>query len=692
MTSVKRDNDASEYASSSRDSKRPRPRPTEHHEASFSDTTSNAVGTNKSKCHGPLPHGTFTGRTFHRNSLNALETLQLGHVTLDDLIPNDTTYCFATSFVTAHASWLERVFGHRVDNFLLVRNDKRSLKDGQVKVGRGVLEPITIERGEAESRKYQRAVTQSAQGAAILDSELGKGVKIEEIGDASTRITDGPIEDSIKDDPSNSPSQKDGLVDSESDDEVEVLGTKQTIPNWHRIAARPATGGSLHSKILLFRTARGLRVVMTGSNLCLQWRAERDCMWIQDFDAVKMLTREAFCNPPRFEKVLRSFVKDVSKCQSSTDDQYVCNFTSALFDSIDFSTANAELVYSFPRSKNEDDFDKLAGGYPMLAKCVERLRSRDEYKQPDTDDENGCYSDPKDESDKHSGLDVVYATAGSFGDVSPTFLRQMYHVMSSGNIPHVSGRQPSWEEVPSAMKCLWPSTVTAQSMLPSGVINSLRNIPMKYWETIPSEARRRIFHDATPNTPSSGFGISERKVHPVVHGKIIYATPRMANGKGLPSVIYIGSHNFSFAAWGEGAKGPRNIEFGVVLATNDRDMKMEWEQRFPCTIVPHNAIRPPNDPYLPASAHKGIRLEWSMGDPKRAEERLKEYLQRDYAGDDKEMDGLVHVHNDGATDEDDRNGNKSSTSPRDVVDLCGDSEDQIINEKIVIDLYGEDSD
>ena len=240
------------------------------------------------------------------------------------------------------------------------------------------------------------------------------------------------------------------------------------------------------------------------------------------------------------------------------------------------------------------------------------------------------------------------------------------------------------------MKCLWPSTVTAQSMLPSGVINSLRNIPMKYWETIPSEARRRIFHDATPNTPSSGFGINERRCHPVVHGKIIYATPRRANGPGFPSVVYVGSHNFSRAAWGEGAKGPRNIEFGVVLATNDRATRMEWEQRFPCTVIPHNAIRPPNDPYLPASAHKGIRLEWNMGNPKRAEERLLEYLQRDYAGDDEEMDGLVHV-DDGGVNGDDKGGsrgNKPSTSPRDVIDLCGDSEEQ----KVIIDLYDEDSD
>ena len=73
-----------------------------------------------------------------------------------------------------------------------------------------------------------------------------------------------------------------------------------------------------------------------------------------------------------------------------------------------------------------------------------------------------------------------------------------------------------------------------------------------------------------------------------------------------------------------------------------------------------------------------------------AEERLLEYLQRDYAGDDEEMDGLVHVH-DGDENGDDKGcggENKASTSPRDVIDLCGDSEEQ----KVIIDLYDEDSD
>ena len=120
---------------------------------------------------------------------------------------------------------------------------------------------------------------------------------------------------------------------------------------------------------------------------------------------------------------------------------------------------------------------------------------------------------------------------------------------------------------------------------------------------------------------------------------------------------------------------------------------MEWEQRFPCTVIPHNAIRPPNDPYLPASAHRGIRAEWDTGDPKRAEERLREYLQREFVGDDEEVDGLVHVRDNSSDTNEGRGVKRASTSPRDaVVDLCGDSEEQTTDKRAVIDLYDEDSD
>eukprot|EP00561_Arcocellulus_cornucervis_P002746 CAMPEP_0185820524 /NCGR_PEP_ID=MMETSP1322-20130828/23834_1 /TAXON_ID=265543 /ORGANISM="Minutocellus polymorphus, Strain RCC2270" /LENGTH=260 /DNA_ID=CAMNT_0028517837 /DNA_START=94 /DNA_END=872 /DNA_ORIENTATION=+ len=209
-----------------------RPRPTQHIEAN-DDTkpaTTPISGAQKSSNIDPLPHGTFTGRSFHRNSLNALETLELGHVTIHHLIPHSTTHCFATTFKAAHASWLEHIFGKRVDWFLLVKNDKRDVKHGQVKVGRGVLEPIVIERDESQSRKYQRMTAQSVtMSLAKAESAVGKGVKMEQNADG-----DNP---EVKIDPSSNFAMKNDMDgDVSSDDEVEVLGTKRTIPNWHRIA------------------------------------------------------------------------------------------------------------------------------------------------------------------------------------------------------------------------------------------------------------------------------------------------------------------------------------------------------------------------------------------------------------------------------------------------------------------------
>jgi hypothetical protein len=51
--------------------------------------------------------------------------------------------------------------------------------------------------------------------------------------------------------------------------------------------------------------------------------------------------------------------------------------------------------------------------------------------------------------------------------------------------------------------------------------------------------------------------------------------------------VYVGSHNLSIAAWGgpagEGnaAKGPSNVELGVVLATTCKDRAAEWRRRTP---------------------------------------------------------------------------------------------------------------
>mmetsp|Transcript_25160 Transcript_25160/g.54935 ORF Transcript_25160/g.54935 Transcript_25160/m.54935 type:complete len:691 (+) Transcript_25160:76-2148(+) len=606
-----------------------------------------------------LPHGTFTGDTIYRNKLNARETFALGHVSLNDLIPHRTSRCFATTFVDVHATWLERMFGDRVDGLLIVRNDKRDVKFGQRKVGDGELTAITIMEEEVVGRMYQRKTpavvdltveTTSGTGTRTCKNEGNCGTDNGSAIEVDARTGCGATRGSDSD-----------------DDDIEVLGVKRTMPNWHRMAARPASGGSLHSKILLFRTDQGLRVVVAGSNLCPQWTADRDCLWVQDFDVIdskRQQQRQQQRQQPhrassasRFESTLRSFVSDISGCREARDDQYVRRFTSMVLSGIDFSTAKAELVFSFPRSVEEGN--KKPGGWPMLAKAVERTRNQ--YPSPDTDDE----AEDDGSSDPSSGMNVVHATAGSFGDVTPTFLRQMYGVMNTGSA-HAVPTDTTWNQVPDAIKCLWPSIKTAQSMLPSGVINSLRNIPMRYWRTIPPYARRRIFHDAAPNTPSTGFGINERDCHPVVHGKIIFATPRRVSST-FPTLIYVGSHNFSRAAWGEGTTRPRNVEMGVVLATADRDKRMEWIHRLPCALVPHTAVRPRGDPYIPASAHKGIKTEWEKGDPKRAEEMLVSWLARAELGDDEEVDGLVH----------DDVGGRKLPPPREVVKLCG--EDEVVN-------------
>ena len=303
--------------------------------ASTSDSGSSTAAASTASSTAPLPHGTFTGRSIYRNRIGPKETVDLGHVSLQHLIPHSTQKCLCTTFISAGALWMEDTFGRRVRELLVVRHDSRTGgTGGQRKVGDAILEPIEV---------------------------------VESIDRGS------------------------GGSDSDSDDDGIVVSK----PNWHWLRARPASGGILHAKILLFRTQDGLRVVVTGSNLCDQWVGDRDVLWVQDFgvlpqssrkrsrsqqSSMMYLTNPTAQRPLRFEKCLREFVMDITQCRNSgKDDSYVRKYVADLFDGIDFSTAEAELVYSFPRERGSIvNTGRLQGGWPMLAKVVSRLKEQHE--------------------------------------------------------------------------------------------------------------------------------------------------------------------------------------------------------------------------------------------------------------------------------------------------------------------------
>ena len=550
----------------------------------------------------PLRHGTFTGRSIYRNRIGPKETVTLGHVSLQHLIPHSTQKCLCTTFISAGARWMEDTFGDRVKELLVVRHDSRTVQvtksggtGGQKKVGDAILEPIEV---------------------------------IESTADRSSS----------------------GGVSSDSDSDDDIVVSK---PNWYWLRARPASGGILHAKILLFRTRGGLRVVVTGSNLCDQWVGDRDVLWMQDFDVLPKsskkrsrssqqssrmyLTNQTSQCQPRFEKCLREFVMDITQCRNSgKDDAYVRKYVTDLFDGVDFSTAQSELVYSFPRERGSAvDTGRLQGGWPMLAKVVSRLKEQHENDGYNTDD---------DEGDVDEEETMVYVAAGCHGNLTPSFLLQMHRAMN-GN---TRGVRPdlSWDKAPRGLKVLWPSTRAALTLLPTGVINTGGPMSLKHWRTIPLEAKRRLLLEARSNTPVSGLAFPDLGYDPALHGKCIFATPRTASAWN-PSILYVGSHNFSSAAFGDAngtADGtrPKNIELGVVLASTDRKTIAEWKERLPY-VIPSSDKRPLDDGYIPMTANSGVKTEWNeayrAGDlegRRKAEAKLREWLQRVEVGDDEE--------------------------------------------------------
>ena len=147
----------------------------------------------------------------------------------------------------------------------------------------------------------------------------------------------------------------------------------------------------------------------------------------------------------------------------------------------------------------------------------------------------------------------------------------------------------------------------------------------------------------------SGLAFPDLGYDPALHGKCIFATPRTASAWN-PSVLYVGSHNFSGAAFGD-ADGtgdgtrPKNIELGVVLASTDRKTIAEWTARLPY-VIPSSDERPFDDGYIPMSANSGVKAEWNeayragdMEGRRRAEAKLREWLQRVEVGDD-ESEGV----------------------------------------------------
>ena len=344
--------------------------------------------------------------------------------------------------------------------------------------------------------------------------------------------------------------------------------------NWYTITCQPHNGGIMHAKVYLFQSFEGLRVVISGNNFYQhQWENDRDCLWVQDFSRNEKKKNPYDCNTFPLEE----FLYDLCQCQGGPDHQFMRQYICSMFKEIDISTVKASLVYSFPRTKDDT---ANCGGWQQLQKVVQG-RLLIDY---DTDrEEDNCSQTP-----------TVFSMSGSIGDVEPNFLLGMQNAMLGQEV--YFSKSITWESI-NNIQCLMISDKTEQTI--EDTASNGRKMSRSHWSlNIPKEAKSRLFNDAIHNNKATKLPL-----HPFVHGKVLFAKYNAENGSATGNaILYVGSHNFSKAAWGVANKMPNNIEVGVVLSSSDKHIQAEWEDRLPY-LLPKKP-RHTNANFIPALSGK----------------------------------------------------------------------------------------
>ena len=364
-------------------------------------------------------------------------------------------------------------------------------------------------------------------------------------------------------------------------------------PQWKRLSVRPSSGGLQHSKLMLLRMSNRLRVVVASANLGPQWDIVRETVWIQDFP----LKQGGAASP--FGDDLRTFCTDLVEPHADVFE--------SLLDGVDFTSAEATLVASVP-GRDSLWIQKVGlTGYRLLNRALKSHLASAPW--------------PMSEDDA-----PVIISTGSLGDLKPSFLKAMEQTL----VPE-DGMDPSdvtavncggWETT-TKLRILFPTNATAlASSLQRPV--TCRAMLKKTFADVPHADRERLFFDAQPcsfigrkegGVPSWGHQVlshgdegrqlkleldeDRRWRPPLAHAKVIFrgvsadASCEGGGGGGGASAsaippttttaawAYVGSHNFSKAAWGQLRRQPHNIELGVLLSTTSLTRAAMWRERLP---------------------------------------------------------------------------------------------------------------
>ena len=346
-----------------------------------------------------------------------------------------------------------------------------------------------------------------------------------------------------------SPGLKRALLVAERCPKVEPTPAPELIrrdDEWLVLAGQRGSG-LMHCSLMLFRTACFLRLVLGGTNLEGQFLVDRDAIFVQDFPIKE--GAKASDNKP-FGARLEAFLRvlpgcfDTKRCTLDSESRStVCGRCEQLLTNVDFSGAEGAFIYSAPGSKHGK------GGWMQLCDGLAEIRA------------------PL--LDHNSRLDVA---AGHYGAMKQDFFVQMAKAFrrdhSTGNDLASVGH--AFLHHPSRRTVLGPSVNSFTVMRFTAPAENLLN----------TDILDKYFHDAIPKfDPESS---TEELLVPLLHGKAVLCT----SADGSAGVMFVGSHNFSKTAWGEGNQQPGNVECGVVLKASGIAEVEELRNRFPVHLAP----------------------------------------------------------------------------------------------------------
>ncbi|EJU04821.1 phospholipase D/nuclease [Dacryopinax primogenitus] len=377
------------------------------------------------------------------------------------------------------------------------------------------------------------------------------------------------------------------------------------LDGWIYATPKMNKGGIMHVKLLLLFYKNGrLRLVIPTANLVPDdWRDIENTMFLQDIPAKN---KDSSAEPHPFPVYLASFLKilNVHNGLSALVQGGYPNLPLPSLDALatgwDWSRVTAQLVGS-PAGSYEDWDSVRRWGHPRLGEAVRQLKA-----QPPTG----------------KRLNLEYQ-GSSIGNYTTQYLNDFYK-SGCGLSPDVSKRRPKAQPWP-AIQIVYPSLTTVDNTVLGRLGAGSFFCRKQYWSK--PNAPRKLFRDSRAR---SGRVLMHTKmivgtfVDPAENGAIASTPPATSlhKGKGRASAkstvkvpepgsesdtdpelsdvedmknlvgwVYVGSHNFSMAAWGSVSgtlSKPKlwisNFELGVVLPVRDEawlDRAVPWERPAP---------------------------------------------------------------------------------------------------------------